>query len=269
MKAINKYTTTVKLGVQEAMEYRVDFLFGLINGSFMVFVQFFLWTAVYGGSENAVLFNYTYPQMVVYIIMAGIMGRVTNTDFEYEVADDIREGNLSRFLVQPIGYFPYRVFLFLGRKVLQFVVIILLSAVILTTLHFTLGAEFKLINIFVTFLAVPLALLLNCVMFYCIALAAFWMTRAWGLFTGMRVVMMVLSGGIFPLDVFGEQVKAVFMLLPFQYIVYFPLSIICGNTNGADIIYGMIMQLFWIAMIYILSRILWRAGMKKYIAAGG
>ncbi|MCL2109959.1 MAG: ABC-2 family transporter protein [Oscillospiraceae bacterium] len=268
-RSFRKYSTTVKLGIQEAMEYRIDFLFGLINGSFSVFIQFFLWTAIYGGSDSAVLYNYSYPQMIVYIIMAGILRRITTTDFEYEIADDIREGSLSRFLVQPIGYFPYRVFLFLGRKILQFAVIILLSGVILTTLYFTMGAEFQLVNILATFVVVPLSLLLNCVMFYCISMTAFWLTRSWGVFNGMQVVTMVLSGGVFPLDVFGEPVKAVLMHLPFQFIVYFPLNIICGNTNGSEIIYGIIAQIFWIVVVYLLSRILWRAGMKKYIAAGG
>ncbi|MCL1823890.1 MAG: ABC-2 family transporter protein [Oscillospiraceae bacterium] len=269
MKGISKYTTVVKLGIQEAVEYRIDFLFNMINGCFTVFIQFFMWTAIYGTSENDVLYGFSYPQMMVYIIMAGILANVTSTGFEYEIADDIREGTLSRFLVQPIAYFPYRTVLFLGRKILAFVVIVVVSAVTLTVLHFTLGAEFAAMNILLTFLIVPLSLLLNSVIFYCVSMAAFWMTRAWGVFQGMGVISMVLSGGIFPLDVFGETAKSIFMLLPFQYVVYFPLNIICGNMNGNDILFGIAAQIFWIVAVYGLSRILWRLGMKKYIAAGG
>jgi len=255
--------------MQEAMEYRADAVLGLVSGCFTIFIQFFLWTAIYGGNDSAVLYGFTYPQMVVYIIMAGILTKVTTTDFEYEIADDIREGSLNRFLVQPIAYFPYRVFRFMGRKALHMIIIIAVSAIVLTSVHFTLGAEFAALNILLAFLVTPLALLLNCVMFYCVSAAAFWLTQAWGVFNGMFVVTMVLSGGIFPLDVFGESAQAVFRLLPFQYIVYFPLNIICGNADGGDILFGIAAQLIWIIIMYILSRLLWRTGMKRYIAAGG
>jgi ABC-2 type transport system permease protein len=269
MKGLSKYTTTVKLGIQEAMEYRVDFFFSLINGCFTVFVQFFMWTAIYGGKDEAILYGFTYAQMIVYIIMAGILWTLTSTGFEYEVADDIREGTLSRFLVQPISYFPYRTVLFLGRKILAFAVITLVSAVVLATLHFTLGAEFAATDIFMTFLVVPLSLLLNCVMYFCISTSAFWLTRAWGVFQGMHVVSSVLSGGIFPLDVFGPAAMEVFKFLPFKYVIYFPLNIICGKASGEDIFFGLLMQFTWIIIFYGFSRILWKMGMKRYIAAGG
>ncbi|WP_415469572.1 ABC-2 family transporter protein [Clostridium saccharoperbutylacetonicum] len=47
-------------------------------------------------------------------------------------------------------------------------------------------------------------------------------SEAAGVFVVANVVTSVISGGIFPLNIFGEKIQAVFSLLPFQYTIYFP-----------------------------------------------
>ncbi|MCL2185331.1 MAG: ABC-2 family transporter protein [Treponema sp.] len=267
--SLRKYGAVFSQGIQSAMEYRADFLFGLFNGCFSVFIQFFLWTAIYSGSQENNLYGYSYPQMVVYVIMAGIMLRIVSIDFHYDIAFDIKQGTLNRFLTQPISYFPYRVFDFIGRKIFQLGFIIVISAGVLIFTHFVFSAEFTLSNILFAVLVLPLSLFLNCMLFYCISMTAFWMTEAWGVFDGMGVVSTILSGGLFPLSVFGETAQEIFKYMPFQYVIYFPLRIICGNAQKEDIVFGICAQLIWILLLYILAKLLWRAGMKKYIAAGG
>ena len=269
MKSLSKYKAVLSQGIQGAMEYRADFLFGLFNGCFGIFIQFFLWTAIYGGSRENYLYGYSYPQMVVYVIMAGIITKIVSTDFHYDVAFDIKEGTLNRFLTQPISYFPYRIFDFFGRKIFQLLIILIVCAGVLVFTHYMFGAVFKVYDILIALLILPLSLLLNCVLFFCISTAAFWMTEAWGVFDGMGVISTILSGGMFPLSVFGESALVIFKFLPFQYVIYFPLNIICGNAQREDIIFGICAQIIWILLLYILAQILWNAGMKKYIAAGG
>jgi ABC-2 type transport system permease protein len=83
------------------------------------------------------------------------------------------------------------------------------------------------------------------------------------------VITTVLSGGLFPLDVFGEGLMALFRFMPFQYIIYFPLSIVVGNATANEIVFGVLVQVIWLVLLYGISKIVWRAGMKRYIAAGG
>ena len=270
MRALRKYAVAFSLEMQGSMEYRVDFLLSLVNGSFMIIVQFFLWTAIYNGDVQKELYGYNYSQMIVYVIMAGVLSKVMATGFEYDVEEDIKDGRLSRFLVQPIAYLPYRVLGFLGKKTIQIVMVLIISALVLGVLALTVGAEFRAADIGLAVLVIPLSLLLNCMLFYCISMLGFWMTQAWNVFNGMGVVSMILSGGIFPLDVFGSGARAVFRLLPFQYVVYFPLNILCGRLGGAaDFWSGLLTQIVWILLLYALAKLLWKLGMKKYIAAGG
>ena len=46
--------------------------------------------------------------MLAYTFLAGLVGRIVRTGFEYDIMDDVKSGKFSNFLVQPLGYFPYR-----------------------------------------------------------------------------------------------------------------------------------------------------------------
>jgi len=148
-------------------------------------------------------------------------------------------------------------------------VVIIISVIVLLSIKAGLGAELALSNIALALLVIPVSLMINCLLFYCFAALNFWMTEAWAVFNGLSVASMIFSGGVFPLDVFGHRAQAVFKLLPFQYIIYFPLNIICGRLTSSQITFGVLAQFFWVAILYVFSKILWRIGMKKYIAAGG
>ena len=269
MKSLKKYITVYTLSLQSAMVYKADFFLSLISGGFTIVIQFFLWTAIYGGAEEAELFGYNYGQMVIYVVMAGIMGKYTATWFEYEIMEDIMEGNMNRFFVQPIGHLGYRIIGFMGFKTIENTMVVLISAALLFIISVAAGITFSIINILILLLIAPLALMINAMMFYCLSVVNFWLTWGWGVFNGARVITTILSGGIFPLDVFGENVMFILKFLPFQYIVYFPLGVVVGNVQGMDIVFGVLMQLMWIAVLFVLSQILWPIGMKKYIAARG
>jgi ABC-2 type transport system permease protein len=269
MNVIKKYIAAFKLEMQGVMEYRMDFLMSLISGGFTVIIQFFLWTAIYGGSYETELFGYEYNQMVVYIVMAAIMARITATGFEYDIMSDIMEGNMNRFFVQPIAHMPFRIIGFLGRKVIECLMAVIIAAGLLILLSYTMGAEFTYYNILIALLISPLSLMINCMMFYFLSATSFWLTWGWGVFNGATVVTTILSGGIFPIGVFGETIVSVLRFLPFQYIIYFPLNIVVGNASRADIFEGVIMQVIWIFIFWVLSKLYWKVGMKKYIAARG
>ena len=98
---------------------------------------------------------------------------------------------------------------------------------------------------------------------------AFWLSEIGFLFEAVRIVIVVLSGGIFPLEVFGDTVCGVLKLLPFTYAVGFPVDVLVGATTGVSVLTGLLCQWVWIGLMTLLSRFLWNLGAKKYLAAGG
>ena len=115
-RGVEKYSKAFELGFQTALEYRINFLLSLLSAAYPIFIQSFLWTAIYGNSTQDVVYGYTYRQIMIYTFLAGLVSRVVRTGFEYDIMQDIKMGKFSTFLVQPIRYFPYRLCSYQGQN---------------------------------------------------------------------------------------------------------------------------------------------------------
>lgn len=269
MKQLAKYGKCFQMGLQSAMEYRADFLLSLLSGGFIILIQCFLWTAIFQSSSSPLVYGYTYSQMMAYSIIAGLAAKMTSTGFEWEIAEDIKNGGLSKFIVQPVGYFLYRMASFMGRKTLQLAILAIISAAALFAMKGWVGLELETGRVLLFIPMVILAAALNFLIYYALSTLAFVMTEVWGVFVAAGQGILMLSGGIFPLDIFGKTVNRIFDLLPFKYIVFYPVNILNGRLTAQEIYQGLWVLLAWIALLLLLAGRCWKWGMKRYVAVGG
>jgi ABC-2 type transport system permease protein len=268
MRWLPKYIQAFQLGFQTALEYRLNFLLSLVSAAYPVFIQSFMWAAIYPAS-GAVVYGYSFRQMLIYTFLAGLVGRIVRTGFEYEIMDDIKSGKFSRFLVQPLGYFPYRLCSYLGQKLPGLAMILGILALTLVGLCTLAGFTLELYRIPAFLLTLTLAVMLNFVLFYCFSSVAFWIVEIGFLFEGLRIVTILLSGGIFPLDVFGATFLQVANFLPFKYTVYYPINVLNGALSFGATVQGLLMQCLWIVVGLAVANGLWRLGGRRYVAVGG
>lgn len=269
MRLPSKYAMTFSLGVQNSLEYRTNFFLTLFGAIFPILIQFFYWRAVFSSSGQEVVFGFTYNQMIAYSILAVLLSKVIGTTFQYEIARDIKDGGLNKYLVKPVGYFGYRVFGFLGEKSVQMVFVFGLALIVLMLLNVWLDFPVSLTHILLFLGVVPGALMLNFFIYYSLSAVAFWFTEAHGAFRTFALLANIASGGLFPLDVFGPVTREILLTLPFNYVIYFPIRLLSGMLTAPEIVTGALMQLVWIGVFAALSTWLWRRGITKYIAVGG
>ena len=267
---MRKYLYSLGLGLKESMAYRADFWLGLSSAVFPIVIQIFMWQALYGGADGGTLFNRSHAQMMAYSVSASIFWRLLRTGFEYEINQDIKNGGLGKYVIRPIEYLPYRLSCFLGQKFST-----LLSGLALMALALTgVGLYFNTapVSLQGALLFIPVligALVLNFLIFFCVGMWAFWLSEIGFMFEAVRIVIVVLSGGIFPLDIFGSAVCGVLKLLPFNYAVGFPVDVLTGALTGTAVLTGAVSQIVWIGLMLLFSRFLWNLGSRKYLAAGG
>jgi ABC-2 type transport system permease protein len=266
---IRKYLVCVGLGMQDALEYRANFLLSMVSVVFPVFVQLFLWLNLFGNDTGETLFGYTFPQMLSYVLYANIISRLIRTNFEYEINRDIKDGALSVFIVKPMSYFFYRLSSFIGKKLIHSATIFLLlvCVAVYLLLAYNLIAPPTHIGFFV--LSLFFAFLLNFAIFFTVGMLGFWFQDIGFLFEAARIIIIVFSGGVFPLDVFGEPWKTMLFYLPFSYTTYFPVDLLSGRLPAADAINGLCIDFFWLVVISLLAMRLFSTGMKRYSASGG
>jgi len=266
---LKKYTKAFELGFQTALEYRLNFLLSLISAVYPIFIQYFLWSAVYSASPGGEVYGYTYQQMMAYTFLAGLTSRIVRTGFEYDIMDDVKSGKYSKFLVQPLGYFPYRLASYFGAKLPNLAMVLIILAVVMLGLNAIWGIAIVPLRVLLFLATLALALALNFLIFYGLRAVAFWLTEIGFLFEGVRIVIILLSGGIFPLEVFGETFVRVTNLLPFKYTTAFIVNTLTGKIPLPEVYEGVLVQFFWIGVCYLFALLTWKLGGKRYIAVGG
>jgi ABC-2 type transport system permease protein len=269
MQWLKKYSKAFELGFQTALEYRLNFALSLVSAAYPIFIQTFLWTAIFKASAQQVVYGYTYRQMIAYTFLAGLVARIVRTGFEYEIMDDVKTGKFSRFLVQPLGYFQYRLCAFFGNKLPGLSMILGILVFVLAGLSIFWGVSIEFLHVLIFLVTIALAVTLNFLLFYCISAISFWIVEVGFLFEGIRIVTILLSGGIFPLEVFGARFLQVVNLLPFEYTVSFPINVLNGKTAAAGIATGILVQCLWIILFLGVSNLLWRVGSRRFVAVGG
>ena len=78
------------------------------------------------------------------------------------------------------------------------------------------------------------------------------------------VVWNVNSNSVFP-----EWAQAIINLLPFSSSIYTPTMIYLGKITGVDIIIALGLQIFWVIVLMIISKIMWKALIKNLTILGG
>ena len=77
-----------------------------------------------------------------------------------------------------------------------------------------------------------------------------------------------LAGQVAPLSLFPEPLRVVAAVLPFRWMIAFPVEVVLGRADGRDVVIGSAMQALWIALAVLAMRGVWRRGVRRYSAVG-
>jgi len=263
---MTKYALAFGTGLKAALEYRANFVLSLVAATSPIVIQTVLWIALYRPGE--VLFGYTFGQMVAYTVLAQLVSRLVRTGFEYQINDDIRQGGLDRYLIKPLGYAGYRLAVFLGDKSFQSALMLVLIAGAVAVLGGATGLAVTPEAAGAFLLSLVLAFGLNFLLFWCVAMVGFWMTEVTFLFEAVRIIIITLSGGIFPLSVFGPGAEAWLKALPFRFTIQMPVDLLTGRAAPGEFGATLPSVLAWAAALALVGLFLWRRGLRRFTAVG-
>lgn len=266
---MNPYRCVFQMGIEKSLEYRVNFLLTMASSVFPVLIQTIMWTYFYARTDAAVSTGYTYSQIMVYTLLATLVSQLVSTGFAWQINDDIKQGGLNKYLVRPVHYGAYQFCSFLGEKIPQLLLLLFVAVAVIIFSVTLFGLTLSATRIFLFAISLLFALMLNFFLFFTVALTSFWLTDVNQFFATISIILVVISGGIFPLDIFGEKSVLLTKLLPFGYTTQFPVNIINGRYDMKMVAIGFLCQLFWVVFFGILGQYLWKKGLRHYVAVGG
>jgi viologen exporter family transport system permease protein len=264
-----KCLAVLKLVLVERLLYRLNFFLQVLSGGLTSLIIVFLWMAVYRGNSVASLGGYTLPEMITYLLGGGLINTFILTTAENnETSQTIADGTLSGLLVQPFS--PYWVWFFrdMGTKLFLFLLGLAgYGVVFLFFRDFLIFPDSPARWMFFA-MAVALGVLLQFLLFESLSLLAFWVENTYGIRFTMRVILEVTGGAIIPLSFFPSILQAFFFALPFPYLIYLPMTIYLGKTPADEVVGALVRMGLWIAGLAVINVVLWRRGVRRYVAMG-
>jgi ABC-2 type transport system permease protein len=259
------YAQQFKTTFAAMVQYRASLIIWMIGHVLEPLVYLIVWSTV-SESTGGSVGGYTAADFAAYYIVFMLVNHVTYTWIMYEYEYRVREGDLSFALLKPVHPIHSDVADNVSSKLITLPIMLVTAGLLAAFFHPAWDFSWWSTLLFVP--ALLLAFLLRFLLEWTLALTAFWTTRVGAVNQTYFVLLLFLSGQIAPLALFPGPVQTAAQILPFQWMIGFPVELILGRVSPAGAGLGILLQTVWIVLAFGLLRIVWRAGVRIYSAVG-
>lgn len=264
------YWKVAVLGWQDSLVYRFNSLIWILYSLLPSLTLMLVWLAAYGSRGGGSRFGgFDLSSMMTYYLFVTALSVAITPNPEWDIAQTIRDGKLTQFLLRPIGYFGYR---FAWESSYQ----VVKTAMMLPALALLWWNFRGYISVAPLGFGRGLALFTSCLFAYVIlsqlkfmlGLTAFWFQEPGGLIEIWNLLSGLFSGRLLPLALLPVWARGVGDVLPFSVLYAFPMDILLGRIENGAIWWGLLRQLLWIGVLSGGVRLMWARGLRQYESVG-
>lgn len=265
---MTKYWTVFTISWQNEFIYRLNFILWRLRNILWFLTAYFLWKGIF--VSNVSVFGYSQPQILSYVFMVlAIKTLVISAPSSGNIGGEIANGDLSNYLLKPVDYLKYWLSRDWASKLLNMIFAV-----------FEVGILWLILNPEIKFLTDPLiilgfimaALLATIIYFYlfvCGQFVSFWTPEnTWGINFVLIVLVDILSGSFFPLNILPNSINLLLQFTPFPYLIYYPVAIFVGKITGWEMIRILTQSLLWLGIMWLFTKFLWQKGLRVYSSEG-
>lgn len=263
---MQKYLTYFSVSFRAFFTYKADFLVGIVFNLVYFFIYFALWKEIYTHSNEDVIGNYTLVSTITYYFIISLIFRL-DISGRIWLGNDIWNGSFTNDIVKPWSTSAVQVLTTLSELAIELLLYLPFAIFI-----YIFAFNYIVLPSFTIFLFFLLTLVLVLFLNFAINLSIQALTFHFGDQEGnanlINYLISFLAGGIFPLTFLPENLKTIFMALPFRYLFDFPANIFLGKVGFSEIFVGWLQMLIWGIFFTIVFLFIFRTGIKKYTGTG-
>jgi ABC-2 type transport system permease protein len=262
-RAIKAYPALLRVGFASAVAYRAEFLIWMFSTN-MPLVMLAIWAAV---ARSGPVAGYSQRGFTAYYIVTLLVRLLTGSWVVWEMTMEIRAGTLALRLLRPLN--PLLAY---SAENLAAIPMRGLVALPVMAILLWLGRA-ELTKDPLLWALLPLALfgawLLTFLVMAIIGTLGLFFESATSLFEAWLGVSAILSGYLIPIDLFPAGVQRVALVLPFRFLLSFPVELLLGRLSRAHAFELLAAQTGYVALALAATALTWRKGLKRYAAYGG
>jgi ABC-2 type transport system permease protein len=262
--------TILKICLEERLVYRGDFALGTLMRFMPIVTQVFLWTAVFKAAGSEQIAGYTSDEIIAYYLLTMLARAFSSMPgLASGIARQVRDGEIKKFLIQPIDMVAYLLLARIAHKLVYYLV----AAGPFALVYYICRDYFPgwpAPDVFCAFLmSLIMAFMLGFFLEATMGMIAFWFLEVTSLLFVYMLFTFFFSGHMFPLELLPEPWSTIVDFLPFKYMAYFPSAVFLGKVQGTELTQGLIIQAGWVMLFIVLSRRFMNAGFNRYSGYGG
>ena len=252
------------------MAYRGAFYLFLVINLFKSFISYYLWMAVYGSSDRAVIGGLSQSEMIVYVFMVYVTSSVM-VPISDAISEDVVKGTVAMNLIKPIDYRLSLISRAVGSMIYNFLapsVFIWIGVEIYKVTVLGL-APVTVERIILYLISCIMSFLIYVLFDFCFGMVAFFTTYILGLMMVQEALLGFLTGKLIPISFFPQAVQTLFEFLPFSSMIYTPVMIYLGKYSGEMLAFVLARQAVWIVILYVLGSMIWKRVTRRLVVLGG
>jgi ABC-2 type transport system permease protein len=259
------YYVQLKTSLAVQFQYRAATMIWMIGRVVEPLVYLAVWTTIAKAKGDQVG-GYSAGDFSAYYIILMLVNQFTFSWIMWEYDYIIRNGMFSFKLLRPIHPIHGDIADNLAYKILTVVVII--PAALFLAWIFPPNFNLQPWALATAVPALILAFLVRFLLEWSLAMLAFWTTRISAINHTYYVIMLFMSGQFAPLSLLPAPLRGLANLLPFRWLIAFPVELISGHLSLRETLLGFAAQVIWLGLAFALLSLVWRVGVKRYSAVG-
>ena len=247
------------------LQYRTSSMLWLLGMVLEPVIYLVIWSTIASANGGAVD-GYRVGDFAAYFLVLSLVNHLTDNWVYYEFQERVRQGLLSPLLLRPVHPIHTDIAQNLTYKCMMLVVMLPTIGVLALVFHPATH-----ITLFTLLLFLPSLLLAIAIRFlveWSLGLTAFWMTQMSAVLQVYYVALFFLSGQMGPLTLFPVPVQVLAQLLPFQWMLAFPVQLLLAQLNQHAMVQGLVAQAIWLCLSLVLMMVLWHRGLRRYSGMG-
>lgn len=228
-------------------------------------IEILLWFAVFQGANTETINGFSRDHYLSYALWGAFFARIaTSWMYEFRMIEEISSGTINSLIVRPMSFYEYYLSQLLGYKFITTVISMFVP--VIASWIFDLPTVYS---------RIPLAVLLC---FYYLILVhtisfivssiAFHLTKISSFTVAKNLLLWILTGELFPLDLIPAPYRDWIISLPFSSGVFLPVGYITERVTHEQLMQGFVSVTVGLVVLNGLGTWLWKRGMATYSGTG-
>ena len=256
------FNQIIKIVIRKELEYKVDFCIKFFMSMIPVLITVLVWRSVYIKNNKQLINNISYYEMIAYIMVTNIVFEIIKIE-RFDIAEEIKTGSISGFLLKPINYLFYKLQYYCVRVLVNITsyFIPLFIIFILTINNYS--------DVFFFFVLLTEAAIIRFLITYILSLLTFWFFNVSGFFYVINIIISFLAGTLVPLEFLPTNVSKIFSCLPFRYLGYECGACLYLKKEVENQFVSIAEGGLWIILLFFVGKWIWKCGLERFDAYGG